>query len=257
MNNSVTQRCWSYSIGLHMLLLILLLLLHLEISIEDEYLEMSFAFTEARTPTPTTVRQPAPLQRRAAPPVRTRPPAESVTLPERQMRELEEPEIHVPRRGAALAAAELAPLGDRLAAPAPDSREILDIRGHTGFDQRELAGSRPEVAGDRLSAPIGETLSGGGAREAFNIEWIGTAREKLSGVLPTYPPGVQENMTIRLAFDVDPAGGVANAIPVQKGQAQLENAAIRAIKTWQFNPLESSAPQQVQRGVIAFHFRIR
>jgi len=93
--------------------------------------------------------------------------------------------------------------------------------------------------------------------EMFTISWDGPSRLKVSGTLPEYPPGVNRDATVKLAFDVAPDGAVTFVSPNTKGVPELEMASINSLKTWRFNTLDPSQPQIKQRGEITFVFRLK
>jgi hypothetical protein len=242
----------------HLLLLILLMLLHIDLSVNEDFVEVSFLASSARTPEPARVVQPAAaMQRTVSPPRQEQQPAEALPLPKRRMLEVEDPELQTARRRDIAATTEPALLNESAIRGSSDQREAIPLPGRNGADTREAAGSRPMAAGDKVLAPLGASNPGGVGQPEFDIQWTGTPREKVSGALPNYPEGANENRVIRLSFLVSPTGEVLNPIPVQKGDAQMENEAIRALKSWRFNALGSSAPQVMQRGIIAFQFRVR
>jgi len=251
-------RDWGISIALHVLLILVLLALHVDLTVMEDFVEVSFTAITARTPEPVRTPQTAArVQRRVSPPAQSQAAAESTPVPKRQMLEVEEPEFITAQRQDVASTLDPALIDNTTMPGVADTREQLNLPGQSGMDRREAVGSSPMAVGDKMLAPVGASTPGAVGQPNFEIEWTGTAREKTSGSLPPYPEGANENRVIKLSFMVNPAGEVTNAIPVQKGQALMENAAIRALKSWRFNPLESSAPQVMQRGVIAFHFRVR
>ncbi|HET6569730.1 MAG TPA: energy transducer TonB [Rhodothermales bacterium] len=87
----------------------------------------------------------------------------------------------------------------------------------------------------------------------FNIE--GLNRRALSAPVPRYVEKV--NATIKMRITVDPSGRVIQAFPLVKGNSPaLEQASIRALLQWRFNPLPANAPQENQTGAVTFYFRL-
>lgn len=87
----------------------------------------------------------------------------------------------------------------------------------------------------------------------FNIE--GLNRRALSAPLPRYAEKV--NATIKMRITVEPGGRVVQAFPLVKGNSPaLEQASIRALLQWRFNPLPANAPQENQTGAVTFYFRL-
>jgi outer membrane biosynthesis protein TonB len=99
---------------------------------------------------------------------------------------------------------------------------------------------------------------GGGTGVSFGLEWPeGGTRKKISGNLPAYPPGVNVEAQIRLETVVGPDGSVRSVRPVQKGNAKLEEAAMKEVWFWKFEPLRLTSRQQDQTCYIVFNFRLR
>lgn len=93
--------------------------------------------------------------------------------------------------------------------------------------------------------------------EMFAISWEGPNRIKISGDLPTFPPGVRRDAVIRLGFTVKPDGTVGSVAPITKGVPELERVAIETFRQWRFNRLDPTLPQVDQRGEITFRFRLK
>ncbi|MFQ5894469.1 MAG: TonB family protein [Nitrospinota bacterium] len=69
--------------------------------------------------------------------------------------------------------------------------------------------------------------------------------------------GIESSIEIELKFWVLPDGTVGRVVPVKKGDARLEAAAISHLKRWRFSPLPADAAQVEQWGTVAFKFRLR
>ncbi|MGA7160113.1 MAG: TonB family protein [Bacteroidota bacterium] len=98
---------------------------------------------------------------------------------------------------------------------------------------------------------IGDNIS-------YNVQWAGgRVRNLLSGDLPKYPPGVNVQTQIRLRVVVQPRGTVKSVQPLQKGDTRLENAAIKEVRLWRFQPLQSAQPALDQVCTIIFNFKMK
>lgn len=62
---------------------------------------------------------------------------------------------------------------------------------------------------------------------------------------------------IELKFWVLPDGNVGRVVPLRKGDAKLEDEAMRYIKKWRFTPLGKEGPQEEQWGTVAIKFLLR
>jgi len=86
------------------------------------------------------------------------------------------------------------------------------------------------------------------------IDWGGGGnRTVLYKKLPVYPPGVNTSAEIKIRFKVDKDGYVINMVPLQKGDPALEQAAMKALKQWRFNPLKED---KIMYGIITFTFKL-
>lgn len=89
----------------------------------------------------------------------------------------------------------------------------------------------------------------------YAIAWNGVARALVSGNRPQFPAGVQNGGVVKIRIVVDPAGSVVSMIPLQKSGSRLEEAAMTAIRTWQFSRLSRKYPQVKQSAVATFVFK--
>lgn len=98
--------------------------------------------------------------------------------------------------------------------------------------------------------------SGGGI--GYSMKWLqGGTRRKLAGDLPKYPEGVKVEAEIRLFAVVMPNGSIEALHPAQKGDSRLEEAALKEVRYWRFEPLKPSQPQVDQMCEITFLFTLK
>jgi len=122
-----------------------------------------------------------------------------------------------------------------------------------------IPGGKRADSGGAFGEPSG---SGGGIgagirKPSYSVEWNGKGtRSKVSGMLPGYPPGVNKAAQIKIQITVLPDGTVRQMAPLQKGDAQLEDAAMRALRNWKFAPLKPTQPQVEQTAVVTFYFKL-
>jgi TonB family protein len=91
----------------------------------------------------------------------------------------------------------------------------------------------------------------------FEIDWMGDIKREISQKkLPTFPPDVQREATIKIQFTILPNGLVGSAVLLQKGDTKLENVTLETFKTWRFNPLPEYVTQESQSGIITFRFKL-
>ena len=124
-------------------------------------------------------------------------------------------------------------------------------RSGIGSSTKPSAGTTPYGLGS------GENGDGDGSG-AFSLQWLhGMTRRKLSGALPIYPQGATVSAQVRILTVVFPDGTVRSVQPVQKANSVLEEAAMKAVRFWKFEPLGSSLPQVEQTCIITFSFKLK
>jgi protein TonB len=182
----------------------------------------------------------------------------TVALPERRLADLSDEAIAVPRRT------------DKMDLPGPGSTPERADRSSS--DRPDPAGARdlsvPGRTTDRPGAAptgsgVGEGVSrpgsgGTGTGVGFDVQWAGGgSRKKLSGDIPKYPEGANVSAQVRIRTWVLPNGSVRAVQPVQKANTMLEEAAMKELKLWKFEPLPPGMPQVEQDCVVTFLFRLR
>ncbi len=101
-----------------------------------------------------------------------------------------------------------------------------------------------------VASDIGKALFG-------SVQWTGGGkRKKVSGDLPRYPAGANVQAQVRIEAVVAPNGTVKSVKPVQKANARLEEAAMRELRRWRFEPLPRTLPQREQKCVVTFNFKL-
>jgi TonB family protein len=256
-----TRSGWIASAVLHVLLLLLLVVVAVpNASQESNFLVVQWGSVASATPARgaeegkrETAPVPAPSTRTS---IRTTlQSSQPVSLPKRMLPDPTQEALSVPR---------VEKLGPPEPLAQPSQRPVLGAGDRVTSDNRvegkkgageEARGDLPVTspgAGASLAAPA----AGGGA--PYTIEWKqGGARKLLSGELPTYPPGVSVEAQVKLLTTVQPDGSVSAIQPSQKANRKLEEAAIRQVRLWRFEPLRSDQPQIDQTCVITFLFQLR
>ncbi|MBI2793350.1 MAG: energy transducer TonB [Ignavibacteria bacterium] len=94
---------------------------------------------------------------------------------------------------------------------------------------------------------------GKGRGLGYGVDWGGGGnRVVLNKPLPAFPPGTL-NTEVKLRFRVRPDGSVSWVAPTRKGgNPAVDQAAIRAMYQWRFNPLNDEIDME---GTITFVFR--
>ncbi len=128
----------------------------------------------------------------------------------------------------------------------------------SGVDRSGIgSSSKPSAGTTAYGLGSGENGDGEGTG-AFSMKWLhGMTRHKLSGELPKYPQGANVSAQVRILTIVLPDGTVRSVQPEQKANHLLEEAAMKAIRFWKFEPLGSSLPQIEQSCIITFSFKLK
>lgn len=106
--------------------------------------------------------------------------------------------------------------------------------------------------GNKGKKNIGKNNSG------YDIDWGGRGQRRIySFSLPEYPRGVNKEINIRLRFTILPDGTVGSIIPLIKADTRLEDAAIKSLRQWRFEPLTTGQSKVVQTAVIIFPYRLK
>ena len=116
-------------------------------------------------------------------------------------------------------------------------------------------GADEQESDDETGAESGDPGDGADEEKSapYNIE--GLNRDPLRAPLPQYTE--QVNATIRVQIVVGPDGRVTGVIPLRMGGSpELQDEVQRVLRQWRFNALPAGAPQENQRGVVTFTFRL-
>ena len=140
-------------------------------------------------------------------------------------------------------------------------RPVPAKRGDSPSGQdRSGVGSSAKPSAGTIPYGLGSGSGGGGNGEGgdgFAVQWLqGNVRRKLAGDLPKYPPGTNVEAQVRIKTVVLPDGTVRSVQPAQKGDNVLENAAMREVKFWRFEPLPAGVPQVEQTCIVSFLFKL-
>jgi len=242
------------SLLFHGLLAVLLLFWKInEPLVEPEFIEVSWGASSVAGVASPAANSPLP----AGPAVAAPTPARSLTLPERKF--LQDQDLVALPPKTKLDVADL-PVAARPATTDTRSLKKEPLASSTlGAKENPGRSGRGTTAAENLGMGSGPEPRGGSASNiGVAMEWSqGGTRRKLSGALPSYPPGVTVEAQIKIEATVSPDGGVRSVRPAQKGNARLEEAAMREVRLWMFEPLTSAAPQRDQTCLITFNFRLR
>jgi TonB family protein len=128
----------------------------------------------------------------------------------------------------------------------------------SGVDRSGIgSSSKLSAEGTPYGLGSGEDEDGEGGG-GFSMRWLqGMTRRKLSGELPKYPPGTNVTAQVKILTIVLPDGTVKSVQPTQKANRLLEEAALKSVRSWKFEPLGSSLSQVEQSCVITFYFKLK
>lgn len=258
-----TLRGWGVSLAIHLLLLILLFFSNLPVVMQSqEFVEISWGAAMAETSSPAA---PAPSQAYIPQPkleaksaVRQQP-SSAVQLPERRLPDLSEEVFSIPRT-------EKQDAVERPFSTAPREAVVSSLERATDRSARDAGEREKSTPGSSRGVTAegtGGTAPGGlgsGVDQGvtFSIQWLeGGTRRKIGGDLPQYPEGVNVEAQIKIQAVVMPDGAVKVIQPLQKGNTKLEEAAMKELRFWRFEPLRSSQPKLEQPCVVIFLFKLK
>ena len=259
-----TSTGWIVSLILHGILLILFLLISIpEVVQNQDFIEVIWGSPAVTTPS-EGVQQPAtaPAVDGAPSVVVTRKktdaakPADRVFLPERKLPSPAEETLPMARSEKI----EASERGDRQTQPSASDMGDRERTTGRSVGERDQSGLPGTATGVNVGPASGTAGAGGDIDKgvSFSIQWMqGGTRRKISGDLPKYPPGVNVEAQIKILTVVLPDGSVKATQPAQKANTALEDAAMKEVRFWKFEPLRSSQPQQDQTCVVTFLFTLR
>ena len=126
-----------------------------------------------------------------------------------------------------------------------------EVEKLTGEGKRGTIGDGAGMSGSSIGTDIGRTIG-------YSVQWAGGGtRQKISGDLPIYPEGVNLEAQIRLQAVVAPDGTVKSVYPIQKAQVKLEEAGMKEVRFWKFEPLSVTQPQIDQNCTVTFNFKLK
>lgn len=259
-----TTSGWVASLILHGALLLIFFLVSIPEVVENQdFIEVSWGSPTVSTPSPRTLPETDSRLADASPSVSVnerkaerKKPAQPVFLPERRMANPAEEILAAPRsekleiseKGTTTGTVERGSVGER------------EARTGTSLGDREQTGLPGTTPGTSLTPSGGVSGPGGDLEKgvSFSIQWMqGGTRRKLSGDLPKYPAGTNVEAQIKILTVVLPDGSVKSTQPAQKANTAMEDAAMKEVRFWKFEPLRSSQPQQEQTCVVTFLFTLR
>jgi len=240
----------SASLALHILVAIIFWLIHFDQPSElAEWVEVSFENAVTRPAAPPSVEQAVEPRQKEQPAQIQAEAQDLVDLPTRRMLEDEPAQLRTPRSG------KLSPGQERPISPLPAEGQPVPARGELAPEDLGPAGDEDREQDYQAQSGLKQQQEPGEIEDTYyTIEGEAAERLVLRKVIPEYPPGIQREATVRIRFTVEADGRVGTAIPIQKGDADLEKVALQAFRQWRFNALPPSSPQQPATGIITFRF---
>ncbi len=259
-----TTTGWITSLMVHGLLLLVFFLVSIPEVVENQdFIEVSWGSPAVSTPAPQTITETVSRTPDTSPSVSLREtkgepkkPSQPVFLPERRMSDPAE-EILNTQRSEKLEVSEKGTTGGTVERGRVGERET---KTGTNLGERDQSGPPGSPPGTSLEPSRGSSGPGGDLEKgvSFSVQWMqGGARRKLSGDLPKYPAGTNVEAQIKILTVVLPDGSVKSTQPAQKANTAMEEAALKEVRFWKFEPLRSSQPQQEQTCVVTFLFTLR
>ncbi len=151
----------------------------------------------------------------------------------------------VPRGGSAPA------VGGAVPAPAVSSPTIADtsrvVRPAEPVAGKIVRRGQQSIALATKKTPL--------ERVVYSMRWSGGAqRRKIGGKVPQFPAGVTVEAMARAELLVTGAGAVRSAKLLQSGNPRCDEATLREIRLWKFDPLPRPQKQPDQRCVVTVSF---
>lgn len=258
-----TRYGWAGSLAFHAVLTILFILLTVpQIVANPEFIELTWGVGMSPGGGVQMGSEPSPSSSggRAGDvvvPQSTQKPAQPVELPERRFPDMGDEAIGIPRSqkqqvpqtGAAQARVPSGGVGEK------EQGLGKGVGEREAFSTASGAGVSPSGVATPGSGGVGR---GSGPGVGYSVQWMaGGNRKMVSGELPEYPSGTNVEAQIKILAVVQPDGAIKTVQPVQKANTRLEDAAMRAVRQWRFEPLRSGQSQLDQNCVITFLFKLK
>lgn len=93
--------------------------------------------------------------------------------------------------------------------------------------------------------------------EPYIIEGELSKRKVISKVIPLYPEGYNVETDVKVEIWVSPDGRVERLLLLKKGGNIFDQITLDALKEWRFERLTPNLPQETQRGVVTFMYRLK
>ncbi|PJA97536.1 MAG: hypothetical protein CO129_00795 [Ignavibacteriales bacterium CG_4_9_14_3_um_filter_34_10] len=108
------------------------------------------------------------------------------------------------------------------------------------------------------NADKGREFYGEGAGKfGLDIDFGGQGIRKIYNYsLPKFPEGVFKEIDVKLRFTILSDGTVGSVVPLIKADTRLEEAAIKSLRQWRFEPLAKNQKNIEQVAIIIFPFRL-
>jgi len=258
-----TRNGWIGSLVFHGVLAVILIVVTVpQIVANEELIELSWGAavapeanveSAAQVPASSAPGQTADVLR----PSSTEKSAQAVVLPDRRMPDLTDETVAMPRSEKL----DVPQSGAPRSVIAPEGAGEKEKGLGKGVGEKEPFSTSPTAGTSpaKIASPGSGSLGGDVDRGvAFSIQWMGGGtRKRVSGELPEYPTGVNVEAQIKIQAVVQPDGSIKTVQPVQKANTRLEDAAMRAVRQWKFEPLRSGQSQLDQNCVITFLFELK
>ena len=112
----------------------------------------------------------------------------------------------------------------------------------------------PEVSREKLTPePVHKVTEG----EPYRIEGELAKRRVIYKVIPEYPRGYNIETDVKVEVFVSPSGRVKRLSLLKKGGAVFDRITLDALRVWRFEKLPPHLPQEIERGVVTFMYRLR
>ena len=254
---SEDKKGWVGSVVFHLSVGLIFFFWNIDFSItEPEFIEVSWG-TIADVPSATLPRPSLPGTKGSISTSALARKTRAMDLPERKFDVLDEV-VNIPRSRKMDVDEQGGKVHTRVASSAKGDKEQsagIGLGQKENFHTSGVGEYAGEVADPKATGVVGKDV---GKSVSLSMQWSdGGTRQKISGNLPTYPAGVNVEAQIKIEAVVLPDGNVKSLKPAQKANTILEEAAMKEIRMWKFEPLRRSLPQREQRCLITFNFNLQ
>ncbi len=93
--------------------------------------------------------------------------------------------------------------------------------------------------------------------ESYFIEGELSRRRLLYKVIPPYPEGYNIETDVKVEILVSPDGSIERLVLTKRGGEIFDRLTLDVLKEWRFEKIPTNLPQESQKGIVTFMYRLR